>query len=355
MIKGKQFHGIIFSIFEGDVQGYLESPQLKVNCPQCQKRECLTHPDGKYNLEINTDQEVFNCWKCDEPKFSGHLSQLVKRLGTKADLDLYNSYAGSYYDRFSEYDNKSKDLEIIDTTVYLPKEFISFADMDQANHIHLNAYMYMVNQRKLTREQLLKYRIGFCLEGKYRNRIIIPSYNEDGILNYFVGRKFINDKDMPPYLNPKVDKDLIVFNEGYINWDSTVYIVEGVFEMFSLCNGAPQLGKTINKRMLSLLKVKKPHVVIVLDPDAYMNGVAMFQTLSAIYGSESWKVKIVKLKGKFDLDEIRKEYGKDRVRELLRSASKLSVDDYLNQRRYRNKYEWEANRYSRADRKDKKW
>lgn len=354
MIKGKQFHGVIYSIFDGDVEGYLESEQLKVNCPKCQKRAGLRQPDGKYNLEINTEQEVFNCWKCEEPKFSGHLSQLIRNLGTKADYDLYQSYAGSYYNRFASFE-KNDEEEEIDLTIYLPKEFISFADIDDENHMHLKAYMYMVNERKLTREELIKYRIGFCIDGKYRNRIIIPSYDDDGMINYFVARSFIKEHK-PPYMNPKVDKDLIVFNEGYINWDSTIYLVEGVFEMFSVCNGAPQLGKTISKRMLSLLKVKKPNVVIVLDPDAYINGINMFQTLSAIYGSESEKVKIVKLKGKDDLDEIRRNVGEERVREILRTATTLTTDDYLNQRKYRNKYDnKQKNRYSGAYRKNKEW
>jgi len=351
MLKGKQFHGIIYSIFDGDVQGHLESPQLKVNCPKCQQRDGLRQPDGKYNLEINTEDEVFNCWKCEEPKFSGHLSKLIRLLGTKADYDLYKSYAGSYYDRFTSFEKKQDVDEVVDLTIELPREFISFHDMDNENQEHINAYMYMVNERKITKDELLKYRIGFCIEGKYAGRIIIPSYDIDGIVNYFVARSF-KKQLKPPYMNPKVDKDLIVFNEGYINWDSTIYIVEGVFEMFSLVNAAPQLGKTLSKRMVSLLSERKPNVVIVLDPDAYVNAMRIFQTLSAIYGSKSERVKIVKLKGKMDLDEIRRNVGEDKVRELLRGATQLTTDDYLNQRKYSNKYEWQANRYSRADRKN---
>ena len=51
MIKGQEFHGIIQNIF-GEVNGYLQSDQLQVNCPRCQERDGLSHPDGKFNLEI---------------------------------------------------------------------------------------------------------------------------------------------------------------------------------------------------------------------------------------------------------------------------------------------------------------
>jgi DNA primase len=125
--------------------------------------------------------------------------------------------------------------------------------------------------------------------------------------------------------------------------------------MFSVSNGAPQLGKTMSKRMFQLLKIKKPYIVIVLDPDAYINAINIFQTLSAIYGMDADKIKIVKLKGKNDLDEIRRNDGDEKVRQLLRTATTLTTDDYLNQRKYRNKYEWKAKKYSRADRENKNW
>ena len=97
MIRGQEFHSIVQNIFD-DVNGYLESEQLQVNCPHCQEREGLSYPDGKFNLEINTAKRMFRCWKCDEPRFSGSLGRLIRTFGSKIDYDLYVSYAGITHD-----------------------------------------------------------------------------------------------------------------------------------------------------------------------------------------------------------------------------------------------------------------
>jgi DNA primase len=332
MIDGKQFHGIINDIFDGDVKGYLESEQLQTNCPKCQERENLSSPDGKYNLEINTAKEVFRCWKCDFPKFSGSLGKLIRILGNNSDYELFKSYGGTII-----LNNENDEEEYIED-VKLPDEFISFSHMNMNNQEHLKAYVYMIEERKITKEQLLKHKIGFCCDGYYSGRIIIPSYDISGELNYFIGRAYRKNLK-PPYLNPDANKDTIIFNEGTINWDSSIYIIEGVFEMFSVYNGIPQLGKTISSALFSKLKEKKPPVVIVLDPDAYKNGVELFQLLRVIYINDSDKIKIVKLKGVDDLDEIRKKKGEDEVIRVLRTATELSTDDYIRMRLLTNEYD----------------
>lgn len=329
MIKGREFHSILNSIFDGDIRGVGEAEQLQTNCPKCQQRDGLSSPDNKYNLEINTEKRVFRCWKCDSPKFSGSLGRLVKIFGTPTDYDLYKSYAGTIFD-YSENDDE-KDFGFVE----LPQEFILFSEMDVDDPIHLEAYNYMVIERQIEFSILKKFGIGFCIDGKYWGRIIIPSYDQHGDLNYFVGRGYKGQK--PPYMNPKANKDLIIFNEGLINWDSTLYIVEGIFEFLSFpINTVPQLGKTLSTAFFFKLKNKKPEIVIILDPDAYRDSIEMYQKLCVIYGEDSDKIKIVKLKGNYDLDEIRKKFGKSAVIEKLRTARQLTTDDYFIGKKYFN-------------------
>ena len=38
----------------------------------------------------------------------------------------------------------------------------------------------------LTKEDIIRYNIGYCDTGMYSNRIIIPSYDRDNRLNYFI-------------------------------------------------------------------------------------------------------------------------------------------------------------------------
>jgi len=329
MVKGQEFHSILQNIF-GDVNGYLQSEQLQVNCPRCQELDGLTYPDGKFNLEINTGKRMFRCWKCDEPKFSGSLGRLVRTFGSNVDYEMYKSYAGIYQDYI--YDDDEKEY----VQVKLPEEMISFSQMDVTNPEHFEAYNYLVNERKLTKDIILRYRLGFCTTGKYAQRIIIPSYDAQGDVNYFVGRYYGDDQKIRkklPYLNPVADKDAIIFNEGLVNWDSTVYLVEGAFEMLSFpVNIIPMLGKTLSTTLFMKLKELKPDVVILLDPDAFKNSVELYYTLYTIYIECEERVKIVKLPTKDDLDELRKNEGHEAVLNALYSARGLVIDDYFIQK-----------------------
>ena len=332
IIRGQEFHGIIQNIFV-DVNGLYASEQIQVNCPRCQEKDGLPHPDGKFNLEINTAKRMFRCWKCEDPKFSGSLGRLIRTFGTQIDYELYKSFAGVFHDYIYDEDEK------IYESVKLPDELIYFSQMDVTDPDHFEAYNYLVNDRKIDRNLILKHRLGFCLTGKYARRIIIPSYDGNGEVNYFVARSY--DKILrkkKPYDNPKSDKDLIIFNEGLINWDSTVFLVEGVFEMLSIPNAIPLLGKTISKTLILKLKELKPHIIVILDLDAEKDAINLIHILKSIYYDCDERVKLVILpKGLYDeagkpikdLDELRKNKGNIEVIKSLRTARDLITDDYF--------------------------
>ena len=326
MIYGVEFHPILERIFS-DVRNIYNLEQLQISCPKCQEREGLLYPDGKYNLEINTRLRKFHCWKCDAPLFKGSLGRLIKMLGNNKDYEDYKTLAGTFFD----YDNNADDK--IFEVINLPKEFISFKSIDVTDPEQMEAYLYLTLERGIPKEMFEKYRVGFCLEGKYKNRIIIPSYDEDGELNYFISRTY-KDKVKPPYLNPSANRDIIIFNEGLINWDSTVFLVEGGFDFFSFpVNTIPLLGKKMSQSLFFKLLKHKPHVVIILDPDAYRDAVLIYDQLKAVYIGEEYKIKIVKLnKGKLDLDEIKRKYGKDEVIQQIYGARQLQDIDYAKMR-----------------------
>jgi len=330
MIRGQEFHSIIQNVFD-DVKGINVSEQLQVCCPRCQEREGLSYPDGKFNLEINTAKRMFRCWKCEDPKFSGSLGKLIRLFGSHIDYEIYKSYVGSIQD----YVFDDEDDELIQ--VKLPDNMILFSQMEVNNLEHFEAYNYLVNERKISREIILKYRLGFCTTGKYKKRIIIPSYDISGGINYFVGRNYgsktIDGIRISPYLNPKADKDKIIFNEGLINWDSTVYLVEGVFDMLSVpVNSIPLLGKTISITLFNKLNEIKPNVVVLLDPDAYKNSIDLYYTLYSIYVDCEERVKIVKLPNNDDIDELRKNQGIEEVIKSLYGARNLTTEDYFIQK-----------------------
>jgi hypothetical protein len=247
--------------------------------------------------------------------------------GTFADYEMYKSYAGI----FSDYEYNEDEKEY--APVKLPEEMILFSQMDAGNLEHFEAYAYLVTERKINRDIILKYRLGFCTTGKYEKRIIIPSYDMNGEINYFVGRSYDPKEKKRKYLNPVADKDQIIFNVGFVNWDSTVYLVEGAFEMLSFpVNIIPMLGKTLSTTLFLKLKELKPEVIVLLDPDAYKDAIKLYYQLQAIYVGCEERVKLVKLPTMDDLDELRRHEGIDAVIKSLRTARGLTIDDYFIQK-----------------------
>lgn len=326
MIAGLEFHDLVVDIFK-DVKNAYKQEQIQICCPKCSEYD-YEESDGKYNLEINTRKRIFKCWKCDDPKFSGSLGKLIKLYGSQMDYTLYKALNIYDYSNFYEYKNDEEE-----EFQGLPEEMIFFNKIDANNPKHRQAYLYMLEDRKISKKNLLKYNIGFCLEGKYKNRIIIPSINKNGEFDYFVARSFVGEK--PTYLNPKFDKDKIIFNEGFINWDSTIYIVEGIFDRFALPeNTIPILGKNLPSTLIDRIQHHKPNIVVVLDPDAIKNAISITDELLSYYNYDNNKVKIVELTGKNDIDEIRRNIGEFEVVNSLKKLRTLTDADYFRLKKF---------------------
>lgn len=310
------------------------SEQIQVNCPRCQERDDLAEPDGKFNLEINLRKKKFRCWKCDEPFFSGDLKYLIRLFGSTDDIHEYKEYEENNFDILADDEEK-----VIIENVELPHEFISFTSMDIKNPDHMEAYNYLVSYRKLDYKTIVKFRLGFCIEGRYRKKIVIPSYDANGKLNYYASRSYDKYAKIK-HDNLKSSKDAIIFNEGYVDWDSTLYLVEGPFDFLSFnINTIPVLGKMLGEKLFFKIKEKKPDIIVILDPDAWKNAMGLYQQLLTIYYDCEEKVKIVKLNVsgqnengkiiKYDLDELKRFQGISAVIAQIKEARQLVDDDYL--------------------------
>ena len=124
----------------------------------------------------------------------------------------------------------------------------------------------------------MRYRIGYCEEGPYSGRVIVPSYDSNNQLNYFTARSFFEGG--MKYKNPPVTKNIVAF-ENLINWNEPVILCEGMFDAIALRrNAIPLLGKTLPKVLeRTLLENKVKEVVIFLDNDARDDAVKMEQRL----------------------------------------------------------------------------
>ena len=270
--------------------------QVSFDCPVCSHEiKGLDKGDGKGNLEINYKYGVYKCWVCAEShETHGSIYKLIKKFGNPKQLKKYILLKPE-----EDEDGNKKEYK----PVKLPKEFILFKDASFGMKLtpgYKQALNY-IKKRNITDLMLQLYNIGFCATGPYENRIIIPSYDENRRLNYFIARSFLN-KTNRKYMNPVVQKEVIIFNESLINWDEPVYIVEGAFDSIFIPNAIPMLGKFMGEHLFKKLYDNAKKIIIVLDPDAYIDQERLYHRLNC--GKLMGKVWSIKLEGDKDIADL---------------------------------------------------
>ena len=266
---------------------YPNRGQISFNCPVCD--------DGrnKHNLEVNYIDGVYKCWSCgDSEGTHGSIKKLFDKYANKRYQKLFNILRPE--------DNKK--VEKKKPKVVLPDNFILFKDSHPVYPVRKQAYNYL-KSRGITDTIIEKFGIGFCDKGSHMGRIIIPSYNKKGELNYYVGRSW-DPHSRAKYRNPEAEKEKIIFWESLIDWNKDIYLVEGAFDGMFLDNPVVMLGKHMSELLFeTIYNNAKANVIICLDGDAWGNAVKLYHELN---GGELWgKVKIVKLPDDRDVCDLK--------------------------------------------------
>jgi len=307
---------ILESFLGNSITHYEKNNQIQFDCPMCSEEKGLPNGDGKGNLAVNYKKGVFKCWSCwERNNMHGSIIKLIKKYGTPQNLKDYLLITPK---------SEVTKVESIDNivTLTLPKGFKYFSKSTNNDNGFKDAYKY-IKSRGITDLILNKYNIGFTIEGSKKNRIIIPSYDIDGRLNYYVSRAFYGWVK-PKYLNPDARKEDIIFNEYMINWDFPIYIVEGAFDHIVTPNSIPLLGKFISDKLLLTLILKaKNKIIIVLDggEEERADGILLYNKLNILnlYG----KIRIVNLINGDDLSKIYQDNGNKMIIKFLRNKYKI--------------------------------
>lgn len=273
-------------------QHYESKQQISFDCPVCAEEKGLDEGDGKGNLEINYGRHVYKCWACGETYGThGPLGKLFDGYASKQQKKIYNLVKP---EEFKKEDAKRPKLR-------LPEGFVSFKDSNPRFIPHIEAYKYL-QSRGITDEIIERYKIGYTVKGDFAYRIVVPSYNLEGVLNYYVARAWTPKK--MKYKNPAVPKDEIIFNEGSIDWENDIYLCEGVFDSFFLTNPIVMLGKKMSKLLFETIYHKaNGNIIICTDGDAWEDGLRIYHELNG--GRLYNKIKIIKLPKDKDICDLR--------------------------------------------------
>jgi len=221
---------------------------MSFKCPLCNHY--------KHKLEVDLSTQYWHCWVCNAK--GRKLYTLFKKVGASI---------SQLKDLATQTDSYIPVKATVENHVTLPSEFQLILSGNKTNPEFRNALMYLKN-RGITREDIVRYGIGYCESGPYDKMIIIPSYDKDGRLNFFTGRSYYKDSTFK-HKNPKVSKDIIGF-ELFVNWNEPVTIVEGAFDAIAVKrNAIPLFGKIILDNLKKqIIEHSVKDIYIALDTDA---------------------------------------------------------------------------------------
>jgi|TARA_R110000851_G_scaffold104285_6_gene221861 hypothetical protein len=285
-------------------------------CPFCSHH--------KKKMSVNFSINSFKCWVCDAR--SKNIYRLVRKFGSYQQRQKYLELQGrldltEFEDIFREI-NEEETIQKID----LPLEFISLCNRHLP--LHSKAPMEYLKSRGLNKNEVLKWKIGYCKEGRYAGRIVIPSINNDGDCNYFIARSYVGHGRR--YLNPPCGRD-IIFNSLMVDWDEPVVLVEGVFDAIVIGDNAiPILGSTLREdsRLFQALAIHDTPIFVALDPDAEKKAQWIIRSCLK-YDLE---VKKINLEDYEDIGSMSREV----FLEKLKTAEDVDGDMYWLEKQLRN-------------------
>jgi len=225
-------------------------------CPFCK------HHKMKFNIHIET--EKWQCWVCSAKGRT--ISSLFRKLNVSQEImNRLSKIIGKVITTISS--KKYDDLS-------LPIEYTPLYLANKNSPEYKNAMHYLLG-RGLSGTDVLRYGIGYCEGGRYSGMIVIPSYDDEGNLNFFTGRSYYKDATYR-HNNPRVSKDIIGF-DLYINWDEPITIVEGAFDAIAARHNAiPLFGKLmLDSLKTKIIKNKVNRINIALDSDALGHSIKM--------------------------------------------------------------------------------
>lgn len=140
-------------------------------------------------------------------------------------------------------------------------------------------YLSYLRDRGLSDHTIGLYRMGYVDGGILSGRVVVPSFDALGMLNFWSARS-IDVNEHLRYRLPLASKD-VVSNEHMVDWDQPVYLVEGIFDEVAI---GPQAISLYGKFLLPLLaqrlvERRPPMVHVCLDSDARMDARILMRRL----------------------------------------------------------------------------
>jgi len=294
---------------------YKSGKEILFHCPYCNHH--------KKKLSVNIDKNAYQCWICGQG--GSDIYRIIRRFGSYEQkarwrelMDIAPELTRFGVNMFNAI--KGEDIEETQI-VTLPEGFKTLSEPSNSRP-YKQAISYLT-KRGITQYDVLWWRMGYCTKGEYKNRVIIPSFDVCGNINYYVARSF--DGHPRRYLNPPASRN-IIFNELMINFDKEIIIVEGVFDALKAGkNAIPILGSMLTEKGKLFKKIVENDtpVILALDADAKKKS----QRIKKLFLKYGIEVREVEVQGYEDVGEMTKE----QFTKVLNKATFINEANYLHQ------------------------
>ncbi len=231
----------------------------RASCPNCREGNSWLI---KKRLYFFPESNSFYCHNCNT-RWSAYkwLTEVCRLSFQDIKYDLKD-------DTFEVFDKIEEEEE--QYIPVLPKDCINLSDHTQLNYYKDNKIvqhaLQTIEQRLLNKAPNRPKTFYVSLvDFKYKKRLIIPFFDEDGQIEYFTGRALLKNQT-PKFLNKRGEKK--IFNLHLVNEDIPfIYIFEGPIDAMFVENGIAISGIHLSEEQEREIKKKFPNhkLIWVLD------------------------------------------------------------------------------------------
>ncbi len=249
----------------GSVDG--RGNNIAVECPSCGKT-------GKRKLSIHIETGRCHCWVCGL-RAKRVSSVLHKHVSPEIAQDFRRRFEGG------EEHLTPDDESNTPPALQLPEDFRPLFRRNAALDVEARQAIRYLFSRGVSTDDIIRFRLGTA--PSVRRRIIIPSFDAEGAVNFYTGRA-IDPEVHLRYSNCQAKKTEIVFNELNLDWQQEIVLVEGPFDLFKCPdNSTCLLGSSLNEGHLLFKRIaaNRTPVVLALDADMQKKTQKMAELLSS--------------------------------------------------------------------------
>jgi len=255
--------------------------------------ECGGSKKQKFIVRIDTGQ--YHCWVCDARGAS--VAKVLRKLSPET-AARWEGVTGSHHRRFID--------EVVEAPkVEIPMGFKLLAESLDSRDPDVRDCLDYVSNRGLGIREMWYFRLGYVKRGRLSRRVIMPSFDAEGSINYWTART-IDDRTIGKYINPSIPRGEFIFNELNLDWRREITLVEGPFDLTKCdSNATAILGSNISRKsaLFQAIARNRTPIVLALDSDMPEKQHKWAKALSEF----DVQVRVLNLNGHKDVGEMSKQ------------------------------------------------